>query len=87
MTKSPPNFPEQPTPHIPTNRPPRKANALKPWVWTIVATTFTFFACRTSRAAEVLKELLGETFAGIDSLRPRPHVLVLRPAAMVLGST
>jgi hypothetical protein len=27
--------------------------------------TFTFFACRTSRAAEMLKELLGTTFTGV----------------------
>jgi transposase len=30
-----------------------------------VAATFTFFACRTSRAAAVLQELLGDTFTGI----------------------
>ena len=64
MTKSPPNFPNNSTPHI--DESPTKEGNAKTWVWTIVATTFTpFFACRTSRAAEVLKELLGETFAGI----------------------
>lgn len=44
---------------------PTKEGQAKAWVWTFVAQTFTFFACRTSRAAEVLQELLGETFAGV----------------------
>ena len=44
---------------------PTKQGTSKAWVWTFVATTFTFFACRTSRAADVLKELLGEAYAGI----------------------
>ena len=43
--------------------PTKQANA-KAWVWTFVAQTFTFFACRTSRAAEVLKQLLGQPFDG-----------------------
>ncbi len=38
---------------------PSKEGQAKAWVWTFVAATFTFFACRTSRAADVLKELLG----------------------------
>ena len=37
----------------------------KAWVWTFVADTFTFFACRTSRAADVLEDLLGDNFAGV----------------------
>jgi len=56
-------LPQQPTPHI--DESPTKEGNAKAWVWTIVATTFTFFACRTSRAADVLKELLSETFTGI----------------------
>lgn len=44
---------------------PTKEGQTKAWVWTFVATTFTFFTCRTSRAAEVPKELLGEDFAGV----------------------
>ena len=44
---------------------PTKEGQDKAWVWTFVAGTFTFFACRTSRAADVLKELLGETFSGV----------------------
>jgi transposase len=56
-------LPAQPTPHI--DESPTKEGNAKAWVWTVVATTFTFFACRASRAADVLKELLGETFAGI----------------------
>jgi transposase len=44
---------------------PTKQGANKAWVWTFVAANFTVFACRTSRAADILKELLGETYAGI----------------------
>ena len=33
---------------------PTKEGPAKAWVWTFVAATFTFFTCRTSRAAEVL---------------------------------
>jgi transposase len=44
---------------------PTKEGQAKAWVWTFVAATFTFFACRTSRSAEVLKELLGTTFSGV----------------------
>lgn len=44
---------------------PTKQGQAKAWVWTFVAATFTFFACRTSRAAAVAKQLLGEDYAGI----------------------
>jgi transposase len=44
---------------------PTKEGPAKAWVWTFVAATFTFFACRTSRAADVLKDLLGEAFGGV----------------------
>jgi transposase len=44
---------------------PSKEGKLKSWIWTFVAKTFTLFACRTSRSAEVAKELLGAAFAGI----------------------
>jgi transposase len=44
---------------------PTKEGQSKAWVWTFVAATFTFFACRTSRAAEVVKNLLGEDYAGL----------------------
>ena len=44
---------------------PTKEGQAKAWVWTFVAATFTFFACRTSRAATVLQELLGVDFKGI----------------------
>jgi transposase len=44
---------------------PTKEGQAKAWVWTFVAATFTFFACRTSRSADVLKELLGTTFTGV----------------------
>ena len=44
---------------------PTKEGAAKAWVWTFVATTFTFFACRLSRGADVLQELLGAAFGGV----------------------
>jgi transposase len=44
---------------------PTKEGQAKAWVWTFVAATFTFFACRTSRAADVLQELLGSDFSGV----------------------
>ena len=44
---------------------PTKEGKAKAWVWTFVAATFTFFACRTSRAADVLQELLGAAFTGV----------------------
>jgi transposase len=44
---------------------PTKEGQAKAWIWTFVAATFTFFACRTSRSADVLKELLGTTFRGV----------------------
>jgi transposase len=44
---------------------PTKEGPAKAWVWTVVTSTFTFFACRTSRAADVLTGLLGESYAGV----------------------
>jgi transposase len=43
---------------------PTKQARAKAWLWGFVATTFTVFAVRTSRAATVLEELLGEAFSG-----------------------
>jgi transposase len=44
---------------------PTKQGRAKAWVWTFVAAAFTFFACRTSRGAEVPQQLLGATFDGV----------------------
>jgi transposase len=44
---------------------PTKEGQAKAWVWTFVAEAFTFFACRTSRAADVAVQLLGAAFAGV----------------------
>jgi transposase len=44
---------------------PTKEGPAKAWVWTAVADTFTYFACRTSRAGDVLKGLLGEAYGGV----------------------
>jgi transposase len=56
-------LPEQPVLNI--DESPTKEGPAKAWVWTFVATAFTFFTCRTSRAADVAKELLGEDFDGV----------------------
>jgi transposase len=53
----------QPALHI--DESPTKEGSDKAWVWTFVAEAFTFFACRTSRAAEVATQLLGAAFAGV----------------------
>ena len=44
---------------------PTKEGQAKSWIWTFVASTFTFFACRTSRAADVPKQLLGANYPGV----------------------
>jgi transposase len=44
---------------------PTKEGPAKAWVWTFVAATFTVFACRVSRAADVPKQMLGAAFAGV----------------------
>jgi transposase len=56
-------LPEQPVLNI--DESPTKEGPAKAWVWTFVASTFTFFTCATSRAADVAKELLGDDFDGI----------------------
>ena len=44
---------------------PTKEGRAKAWVWTLVAASFTFFACRLSRGAKVLEQLLGAKFDGV----------------------
>jgi transposase len=44
---------------------PTKEGRVKSWLWTFVASTYTLFALRTTRAATVLQELLTDTFAGV----------------------
>ena len=44
---------------------PTKEARLKSWLWTFVASTYTVFALRNTRAATVLQELLTETFDGV----------------------
>ena len=56
-------LPTEPVLHI--DESPTKEGKSKAWVWTFVAATFTFFACRTSRAADVPQKLLGDDFDGI----------------------
>jgi transposase len=56
-------LPKQPMLNI--DESPTKEGPAKAWVWTFVATTFTFFRCCTSRAADVAKELLGEDYGGV----------------------
>lgn len=52
-------------PVINVDESPTREGKAKAWVWTVVTGTFTFFACRTSRAAEVLTGLLGEAYRGV----------------------
>ena len=56
-------LPAQPVLHI--DESPTKQGQTKGWLWTFVAGAFTFFACRTTRGADVAKHLLGAAFAGI----------------------
>jgi transposase len=44
---------------------PTKEGRAKAWLWTFVAPTYTVFALRTTRAATVLQELLGDAFEGV----------------------
>jgi len=55
-------LPEQP--HLNGDESPTKEANAKAWLWTFVASAFTVFAVRTTRAATVLKEYLG-TFGGV----------------------
>ncbi len=47
------------------DEPPTKEGKTKSWIWTFVAATFTLFATRTSRAADILTEWLGEAYTGV----------------------
>jgi transposase len=44
---------------------PTKEARLKSWLWTFVASSYTVFALRTTRAATVLKDLLTDNFDGV----------------------
>lgn len=44
--------------------PTKEANQ-KAWLWTFVASSFTWFAVRTSRSATILEELLEDTYRGV----------------------
>src|SRR5262249_47572580 len=44
---------------------PTKEGKTKSWIWTFVAATFTLFATRTSRAADILAQSLGEAYTGV----------------------
>jgi transposase len=44
---------------------PTKERKAKAWLWTFVATTYTIFALRTTRAASVLGEFLTDAFDGV----------------------
>jgi transposase len=44
---------------------PTKEGNIKSWIWTFVAATFTLFATRTSRAADILADWLGEAYTGV----------------------
>jgi transposase len=42
-----------------------RTNGAKRWLWALVAPTFIFYTIATSRGSDVLRTLLGATFAGI----------------------
>lgn len=42
-----------------------RTNGKKRWLWTFVARTFVFYRIATSRGSDVLKALLGASFAGV----------------------
>ncbi len=44
---------------------PHKQGLLKTWLWTFVAASFTVFALRPTRKADVLHAYIGEEFAGV----------------------
>lgn len=56
-------LPEEPVLRI--DESPSKEGRAKSWIWTFVAATFTLFASRTSRAADILAQWLGQTYAGV----------------------
>ncbi len=49
----------------PQGHPPTKEGRVKSWLWTFVATSYTVFAMRTTRAGSVLDELLTDAFTGV----------------------
>jgi len=42
-----------------------RTNGAKRWLWALVAPTFVFYTIATSRGSEMLRRLLGATFAGV----------------------
>lgn len=46
---------------------PTKEGSDKGWLWTCVATAFTVFTIRLTRAATVLNDLLGESYDGVTN--------------------
>ncbi len=42
-----------------------RTNGAKRWLWTFVAPTFIFYTIATSRGSDVLRRLLGASFAGV----------------------
>ena len=42
-----------------------RTNGAKRWLWTLVAPTFIFYTIASSRGADVLRRLLGASFAGV----------------------
>ncbi len=59
---------EEALPHQPilnSDETGHRTNGDKRWLWALVAPTFIFYTIATSRGSDVLKRLLGATFAGI----------------------
>jgi len=56
-------LPEQPV--VNGDETGHRTNGAKRWLWTFVAPTFIVYTIATSRGADVLRRLLGATFAGV----------------------
>ena len=66
---------------------PTKEARLKSWLWTFVASTYTVFALRTTRAATVLQELLTDAFDGVVNCDRAKMYWNSRQAPVVLGAS
>jgi transposase len=63
----------------------QRGAAKRPWLWTVVTAQVTLFRIAPSRSSQVARELLGETYGGVQA----PTVVVLTPgwnAASCVGA-
>ncbi|HEY7315587.1 MAG TPA: transposase [Gemmataceae bacterium] len=72
-------------PHLGIDESPTKEAATKAWLWTFVASLFTVFAVRGTRAATTLTELLTDAFTGVVVCDRAKNVLGAGAVTVVLG--